>query len=117
MSVMHFRIKILPFMTYSAPVHRIIIYTGLGDITPMFLSIDMVVHFFFNSWMEFKEQNQMGKNGIYSLMQLSIFLNIRKAQFTMLSTSKYSMIKQYHILNFPLIMFSIILTTRQNFLN
>ena len=49
MSIMHFRIQIFPFMKESMSVHHPIIQTGLRYLTPMLLSIDMRVHFFFNS--------------------------------------------------------------------
>ena len=48
MSVMHFRIKHFPFMKESVSVHHPIIYTDLKYITQMLLSIEMMVHFFFN---------------------------------------------------------------------
>ena len=38
-------------------VHHPIIYTGLENITQMFLSIEMKVHFFFDKWMEYREKN------------------------------------------------------------
>ena len=46
-----FQNKNFPFMKASVSVHYPIIWTDLKNITPMFLSIDMVVHFFFNEWM------------------------------------------------------------------
>ena len=56
--------------------------------------------------MEFKEQNHLDDNGIDYLMHWKKFFNIRKSKVIMLSTSKYSMIVQYPILPFILMMFS-----------
>ena len=58
MSLMHFRIKHFPFMKEYMSVHYPIIYTGLIDIIPVFHSIEIKVHFFFGTLMEFREQNQ-----------------------------------------------------------
>ena len=48
MSVMHLRIKMSPFMKESVSFHHHIIWTGLKVLTPMYLSIDIMVHFIFN---------------------------------------------------------------------
>ena len=49
MPVIHFRIKMFPFMKESVSVHHPIIWTGLIDFIPMFLSIEMKAHVVFNS--------------------------------------------------------------------
>ena len=65
-------------MKESVSVYQHIISTGLKYLTPMFLSIDMMVHFVLNALMEFKEQNQPSDNIIDSLMQWLQLLDIRK---------------------------------------
>ena len=59
----------LPLMKKSVSVHHPNTYTGLKDINLMFLSINIKVNFVINTWMEFKEQNQLDDNGIDSLIQ------------------------------------------------
>ena len=75
MSVMNFRIKMFPLMKKSVSVHHPTIYNGLRDLTPMFLLIQMIVHFFFNSRIESREQNQPDENVIDSFMQWLQLLN------------------------------------------
>ena len=75
-----------PFMKEYVSVHHPIIYNGLKYLTPMFLSIKIMVHFSFNAWIEFKEQNQLDEKLIDSLIQRSRFLDIRKAKLIILST-------------------------------
>ena len=58
-----------PFVKEFVSVHHPIIYTSLIYITPMFLSIDINVHFLFNAWMEFRGVTQTDENGVDSLMQ------------------------------------------------
>ena len=41
-------------MKESVSVDQPITKTGLRDITPMLLSIDMMFHFVFNAWMKFR---------------------------------------------------------------
>ena len=41
-------------MKYSVAFHNPIIQICLKIITPMFLSIDIAVQFFFNEWMELR---------------------------------------------------------------
>ena len=48
--------------------------------------------------MEFKEQSQLEDNGIYSLMQWSQLLSIRISQFIMMSTSKFSLMEKFPLL-------------------
>ena len=50
-------------------VHHPIIWTGMKNITLMFHSIGIKVHFVSNVWMECKVLSQKGDNGIDSLMQ------------------------------------------------
>ena len=44
-----FQNKNFPFVKASVSVHHPIIWTGLKYITPMFLSIDIEIHFVFNA--------------------------------------------------------------------
>ena len=48
MSVIIYRIKIFPLIKTPVSVHHTIIWTGLKNITPIFLSIEMTVYFVFN---------------------------------------------------------------------
>ena len=66
-------------MKESVSVHHLIICTGLKILNPMSLSIKIMVHFAFNEWMEFREQNQQDVNGIGSLMQCVKFLKYKKS--------------------------------------
>ena len=79
MSVVNYRIRIFLFIKYYVSVHHHNIYTGLENITPMFLSIMMKVRFVFNAWMVFRDKNYPDENGIYSLMQWLQLLNIRQS--------------------------------------
>ena len=69
-------------MKESVSVYQHIISTGLKYLTPMFLSIDMMVHFVLNALMEFKEQNQPSDNIIDSLMQWLQLLDIKKNNYS-----------------------------------
>ena len=69
MSAMCSRIKMFPFIKEYVSVHHLIIWTCLKNITSMLLSSKMVVHFFFNAWMEFMEQEEHNDNEIGSLVQ------------------------------------------------
>ena len=51
------------------PLHQPIIWTGLKNLTPMFLSIDMTLYFSFNAWMEYRGVNHPYYNVIDTLMQ------------------------------------------------
>ena len=62
-------------------------------------------------------KNHLDNNGIDSLIQCSRFLNIRKSQLIVISTSNSSMMEQCPILQLTLIIFSTLLIMRQNFLN
>ena len=97
---MNFRTQMFPFIKEYVSVHHPIIYTGLRDLTPMLLSIDMKLHFFFNAWMEFREQNQTGENVVNSLMLWLQLRNIRKSQLIMPYISKYYLMEQCNILQF-----------------
>ena len=55
-------------MKESISAHHPIIWTGLKNITPMFLSIEMMVHFLFYALMEYTEQNNTDNNVIDSFM-------------------------------------------------
>ena len=65
---MYSRIKISPFIKVYVSVNHRIIYTGLQNLTPILISIQMMVHSFFNARIELKEQNQLYNNGIDFLM-------------------------------------------------
>ena len=88
-----------------------------GSFTPIFVSIEMMVHFFSNAWLEFKYQKQTDDNVINSLMQWLKCWNIRKSQLIMPFKSRYFLMELCHILWFILMMFSKILIMIQNFLN
>ena len=104
-------------MKESVSVHHPIIWTGLKNITPMFLSIKMMFHFFFNEQKGFRGKNQPDYNGIRYLIQCLQFWNIRKEQLIASSKSRHSLMELCPILRFPLIIFSTLLITRQNLLN
>ena len=67
--------------------------------------------------MKFREQNQLDKNGIDSLMQWLQFLNIRKEQLIMPYKSRYSLMEQYPTLRFLLLMLSTIPIMRYHLMN
>ena len=52
MAVMHYRIQMYQLVKESVSVHHTITWTVLKNLTSMFLSIDMMVHFVFNVWIE-----------------------------------------------------------------
>ena len=104
-------------MKESVSFHHPIIYNVLKDLTPVLLSTNKMVHFFFNAQMKFRGETQLDENGIGSLMQRPQFLNIRKTQLSMLYTSKLFLVEQFPILKFLLMMFSTLIIMRHNFLN
>ena len=94
-----------PLIKESVSLHHPIIYTALRNITPTFLSIEIIVHFVFESWMGFRGETSLDKNGIDSFIQWSQLLNIIKQQFIMQSTSRSSLMEQCPILQFLLLIF------------
>ena len=105
-----FQNKIFPFMNDFVSFNRPIIWSVLKIITPILLSINLMVHFFFNVWTEFKVINQQDNNVIDSLVHWLQFWNIIKLQLIMTSTLGYFLMLLCTILQFILIM-SFILTT------
>ena len=69
MTVIHPRIQMFTFMKESVSFHHPIIWTSLKNITPMFLSIEILVHFVFNALIEYREQKYPKNNGINYFMQ------------------------------------------------
>ena len=105
MSVIHFRIKLFPFMKYSVSFHHPIICNVLKNLNPVFLSINITVCFVFNSRMEYRKQNHPDDNGIESLMQWLKLSNIRKSQLIIPSTLRYSLMELCPVLMFLLMKF------------
>ena len=104
MTVIHPRIQMFTFMKESVSFHHPIIWTSLKNITPMFLSIEILVHFVFNALIEYREQKYPKNNGINYFMQWLKWWNIRKSQFIIPSKSRSSMMETCTILQFILMM-------------
>ena len=54
-----------PFTKESVSFHHPIIWTGLKNLTPILLSIDMKVHFVFDAWIEDKKQKHPDEDVIW----------------------------------------------------
>ena len=61
MSVIHSIIQMLPYMRKSVSLHHPIIWTGLKNLNTMYLSINMMVHFVFDAWMEYRGGKPYGQ--------------------------------------------------------
>ena len=91
-SVMNYIIQMSSFRTEYASVHHHIICTGFKYITPMFLSINITVHFLLQCMNGIQLTKPAGENGIDSLIQWLKLLSIRKSLLIMISTSRSSLV-------------------------
>ena len=112
------------FQNANFPIHERVCFIPppyymdwFKNLTPMLLSIEIMLHFSSMYEWNTEKKTHPNSNGIDSFMQWLKFLNTRKVELIMPSTSRSYIMELCPILRFLLIMLSTLLITRYHLLN